>query len=67
MSLMCAKNNYHHHHVFFTREWITTVPSWPPEFVYKPMKEIGLKLSKLLRDPDGEYRCDFIIALTHCR
>ena len=49
------------------REWITTVPLWPPEFVYKPMKEIGLELSMRLRDPEGEYRCDFIIALTHSR
>jgi len=31
------------------------------------MKEIGLELSTRLRDPDGDYRCDFIIALTHCR
>ena len=50
----------------FFREWIPTIASWPPEFVYKPMKEIGLELSTRLRDPDGEYRCDFIIALTHC-
>ena len=49
------------------REWITTVHLWPPEFVYKPMKEIGLELSMRLRDPEGEYRCDFIIALTHSR
>jgi hypothetical protein len=49
------------------REWITTIPSWPPEFVYKPMKETGLELSVRLRDPNGEYRCDFIVALTHCR
>ena len=49
------------------REWITTVTSWPPEFVYKPMKEIGLELSMHLRDLGGEYRCDFIIALMHCR
>lgn len=31
------------------------------------MKEIGLDLSKRLRDPDGEYKCDLIIALTHSR
>jgi hypothetical protein len=31
------------------------------------MKESGLQLSRLLRDPSGEYRCDIIIALTHCR
>ena len=51
----------------FFREWITTITSWPPEFVYKPMKEIGLQLSIRLRDPDGEYRCDFIVVLSHCR
>ena len=49
------------------RKWIATIASWPTEFVYKPMKETGLELSMRLRDPDGEYRCDFIVALTHCR
>jgi 5'-nucleotidase len=53
-------------HVSF-RKWIATIASWPTEFVYKPMKEIGLELSMRLRDPDGEYKCDFIVALTHCR
>ncbi|CAA7267942.1 unnamed protein product [Cyclocybe aegerita] len=47
--------------------WITTVASWPPEFHYQPMKEIGLELSQVLRDPKGEYQCDIIIALTHSR
>jgi 2',3'-cyclic-nucleotide 2'-phosphodiesterase (5'-nucleotidase family) len=61
--LLGVENNCH---VPF-REWITTITSWPPEFVYKPMKEIGFELSIRLRDPDGEYRCDFIIVLTHCR
>ncbi|KAF8163115.1 Metallo-dependent phosphatase-like protein [Crassisporium funariophilum] len=49
------------------QEWITTVASWPSEFVYKSMKETGLELSERLRDPDGEYRCDLVIALTHSR
>ncbi|KAF9070381.1 Metallo-dependent phosphatase-like protein [Rhodocollybia butyracea] len=49
------------------REWITTVPTWPRNFVYKDMKEVGLNLSTRLRDPNGEYRCDIIVALTHCR
>ncbi|KAF8969879.1 Metallo-dependent phosphatase [Flammula alnicola] len=49
------------------KEWIATVSSWPPEFVYKSMKDTGLALSKLLRDPDGEHRCDLVIALTHSR
>ncbi|KDQ06600.1 hypothetical protein BOTBODRAFT_39511 [Botryobasidium botryosum FD-172 SS1] len=49
------------------KDWITTVSSWPPEFVYESMEEVGRKLSSLLRDPQGEYRCDIIIALTHAR
>ncbi|KDR81434.1 hypothetical protein GALMADRAFT_239326 [Galerina marginata CBS 339.88] len=49
------------------KEWIATVSSWPPEFVYKPMKETGLELSRILRDPNGEHRCDLVIALTHSR
>ncbi|EKM82846.1 hypothetical protein AGABI1DRAFT_53371 [Agaricus bisporus var. burnettii JB137-S8] len=48
-------------------DWIATISSWPPNFKHKDMKEAGLELSKLLRDPNGEYRCDLIIALTHCR
>lgn len=31
------------------------------------MQETGLALSKILRDPKGEHRCDLIIALTHSR
>ena len=31
------------------------------------MKDTALELSKLLRDPDGEYKCDLIVALTHAR
>ncbi|KAF8906004.1 Metallo-dependent phosphatase-like protein [Gymnopilus junonius] len=49
------------------KEWIATVSSWPPNFIYKSMKETGLELSKILRDPHGEYRCGLIIALTHSR
>ncbi|KAF4614842.1 hypothetical protein D9613_002892 [Agrocybe pediades] len=49
------------------KDWITTVSSWPPNFVYKSMKDTGLELSRLLRDPAGEHRCDLIIALTHAR
>ncbi|KAJ3993856.1 Metallo-dependent phosphatase-like protein [Lentinula boryana] len=47
--------------------WITTVPTWPSNFVYKDMKEVGMDLSTRLRDPNGPYSCDIIIALTHCR
>ncbi|KAF9472767.1 flagellar associated protein [Pholiota conissans] len=49
------------------QEWITTVSSWPSTFMYQSMKETGIKLSKLLRDSNGEHRCDIIIALTHSR
>ncbi|KAF9036929.1 Metallo-dependent phosphatase [Hymenopellis radicata] len=49
------------------KEWIGTVATWPTEFEYQDMKEIGLDLSRRLRDPQGEYKCDLIIALTHSR
>ncbi|KAI0078996.1 Metallo-dependent phosphatase [Panus rudis PR-1116 ss-1] len=49
------------------KEWIGTVSSWPSTFKYKDVTETGLDLSKRLRDPTGEYRCDIIIALTHAR
>ncbi|THH05733.1 hypothetical protein EW145_g4582 [Phellinidium pouzarii] len=49
------------------KEWITTVPSWPSNFQYKDMVEVALELSRRLRDPLGEQRCDIIIALTHAR
>ncbi|KAK7693184.1 hypothetical protein QCA50_002750 [Cerrena zonata] len=49
------------------KEWIGTVSSWPPNFEYRDVTEVGLDLSKRLRDPEGEYKCDIIIALTHAR
>lgn len=49
------------------RDWIATIPSWPSHFKYRPMREVGLELSELLRDPAGPYRVDIIIALTHSR
>ncbi|KIO34287.1 hypothetical protein M407DRAFT_16826 [Tulasnella calospora MUT 4182] len=49
------------------KEWIATVNSWPPNFQYQPMDQVGVELSKLLRDPEGEYKCDLILALTHAR
>ncbi|KAL5511406.1 hypothetical protein ACEPAH_4622 [Sanghuangporus vaninii] len=48
-------------------EWITTVPAWPTNFKYKDMVQVALDLSKRLRDPQGEYHCDLVIALTHSR
>jgi 2',3'-cyclic-nucleotide 2'-phosphodiesterase (5'-nucleotidase family) len=50
-----------------SREWIGTVSSWPPNFEYRDMCEVGKTLSKRLRDPTGDGKCDFIIALTHSR
>ncbi|KAF9459374.1 Metallo-dependent phosphatase-like protein [Collybia nuda] len=49
------------------KEWIETVATWPTNFVYKDMTEVGIDLSRRLRDPHGEYKCDLIIALTHSR
>ncbi|KAJ7684723.1 Metallo-dependent phosphatase-like protein [Mycena polygramma] len=46
------------------KEWIGTVATWPANFVYKDMKQVGLELSERLR---GEHECDLVIALTHCR
>ncbi|TFK25066.1 flagellar associated protein [Coprinopsis marcescibilis] len=48
-------------------DWIATVSSWPSEFKYRSMADTAIDLSKRLRDPEGEYRCDLIIGLTHCR
>ncbi|KAH7910160.1 Metallo-dependent phosphatase-like protein [Hygrophoropsis aurantiaca] len=49
------------------KEWITTVASWPPNFKYMDMVDVGRALSTLLRDPEGQHKCDLIIALTHAR
>ncbi|WWC91447.1 uncharacterized protein L201_006393 [Kwoniella dendrophila CBS 6074] len=49
------------------QDWIATIPSWPKNFSYRPMKETAIELSKELRDPNGPHQVDIIIALTHCR
>ncbi|OCH95318.1 Metallo-dependent phosphatase [Obba rivulosa] len=49
------------------KEWISTVPTWPENFEYRDMAEVGIELSKRLRNPDGEHKCDIVIALTHAR
>ncbi|KAF7800272.1 hypothetical protein EIP86_011519 [Pleurotus ostreatoroseus] len=49
------------------KEWIGTVSAWPSNFKYRDMAQVGVDLSKRLRDPHGEYKCDLIIALTHSR
>jgi 2',3'-cyclic-nucleotide 2'-phosphodiesterase (5'-nucleotidase family) len=49
------------------QDWIATIPSWPTNFVYRPMKDVALELSRELRDPNGPHKVDIIIALTHSR
>lgn len=49
------------------KEWIATISSWPAEFKYNDAVQVGIDLSQKLRDPEGEYKCDIILALTHAR
>ncbi|KAL1746984.1 Metallo-dependent phosphatase-like protein [Schizophyllum fasciatum] len=49
------------------KEWIGTVATWPPNFEHRDMAKTGIELSQRLRDPQGEHRCDLILALTHSR
>ncbi|OJA12754.1 hypothetical protein AZE42_07929 [Rhizopogon vesiculosus] len=49
------------------KQWIATLPSWPVNFQHRDMAQVAIELSKRLRDPNGEYKCDIILALTHCR
>ncbi|TBU28887.1 Metallo-dependent phosphatase [Dichomitus squalens] len=49
------------------KEWIATVSTWPSNFKYKDMAEVAIDLSKRLRDPEGEHKCEVVIALTHAR
>ncbi|KAH8107148.1 Metallo-dependent phosphatase [Cristinia sonorae] len=49
------------------KEWIGTISSWPSNFKYRDIADVGRDLSMRLRDPVGEYRCDIIISLTHAR
>jgi 5'-nucleotidase len=46
------------------KDWIDTVPAFPPNFRYRSMVATARKVSEELR---GEGRCDIIIAITHCR
>ncbi|KAJ9478434.1 5'-nucleotidase [Pseudozyma hubeiensis] len=48
------------------KEWIATVPSFPEGFVYRNMVKTADKLSRILRDPQGE-ACELVIAITHSR
>lgn len=49
------------------RDWIVTITGWPETFQHRDMEAVGKNLSVLLRDPNGDYKCDLIIALTHSR
>ena len=50
-----------------SRERIATVSSWASNFQYWGMKDVALELSRRSRDPDGEHKCDLVIAPTHTR
>ena len=41
--------------------------SWPEYFKYRPMKDVAFEISRELRDPNGPWKVDIIVALTHCR
>ncbi|KAJ8502019.1 hypothetical protein ONZ45_g11924 [Pleurotus djamor] len=49
------------------KDWIATITGWPDNFQFQDMAKVGRELSTKLRDPAGPYKCDFVIALTHCR
>ncbi|KAL7316756.1 hypothetical protein PS15m_003206 [Mucor circinelloides] len=49
------------------KEWIQTIPSFPPELTYYDFVQVAQDLSRQLRDPNGPYKADLIIALTHMR
>ncbi|CDZ97729.1 5' nucleotidase [Phaffia rhodozyma] len=49
------------------KDWIATIPSFPDTFEHVSMKDTALKYSQILRDPDGPYKADIIIGLTHSR
>lgn len=49
------------------KEWIQTIPSFPPELTYYDFVEVARDLSRQLRDPNGPHHVDLVIALTHMR
>ena len=49
------------------REWIQTIPSFPPELKYHDHIQVAKDLSRQLRDPNGAHHVDLVIALTHMR
>ncbi|KAI7891813.1 Metallo-dependent phosphatase-like protein [Mucor mucedo] len=49
------------------KEWIQTIPSFPPELTYYDFVQVAKDLSKELKDPEGPHKVDLVIALTHMR
>ncbi|KAI9286286.1 Metallo-dependent phosphatase-like protein [Umbelopsis sp. AD052] len=49
------------------KEWIDTIPSFPPELEYHDFVEVAKEMSSKLRDPNGEDHVDLVVALTHMR
>ncbi|KAG9290588.1 hypothetical protein G9A89_020958 [Geosiphon pyriformis] len=49
------------------KEWLETIPSLPPTLKYIDFVTVGKQLSTMLRDPNGPYAVDLVIALTHSR
>ncbi|KAI8088877.1 Metallo-dependent phosphatase-like protein [Halteromyces radiatus] len=48
-------------------EWIQTIPSFPSDLLYHDFIQVGKELCDMLRDPEGPYKVDIVIALTHMR
>ncbi|KAI0241879.1 hypothetical protein L0F63_004273 [Massospora cicadina] len=46
------------------KEWLLTIPSLPPNYHYRDFEQVGIALSRKLRDEHG---VDLVIALTHMR
>ncbi|KAI9274933.1 Metallo-dependent phosphatase-like protein [Helicostylum pulchrum] len=49
------------------KEWIQTIPSFPPELTYYDFIQVAKDLSHRLKDPEGPHHVDLVIALTHMR
>ncbi|KAF0455054.1 Metallo-dependent phosphatase [Gigaspora margarita] len=49
------------------KDWLDTIPNLPPNLKHKDYVSAGKELIAQLRDPNGPYAVDLIIALTHCR
>ncbi|ORZ07202.1 Metallo-dependent phosphatase-like protein [Absidia repens] len=49
------------------KEWIQTIPSFPSDLLYHDFCQVAQELSTMLRDPQGPYKVDLVLALTHMR